>query len=146
VRRRDIHRQLHVHAGPQARRTDGVGHPLQRLLVAGQWRRPATLVGHQRRVALAPNAFAGGAVDRGRPLQRPRERVGAHGHDQHVLDVDLATGVQTAGDDVHHRQRDHRSRDAGQLGDVPIQRSSGAERGGAARRQRDRQERIRAKA
>jgi len=76
-------------------------------------------------------------------LEGLRERVSARGNNEHVLNVELATGVQSSTDHIHHGQGNGRSLDASQIGNVPVQRNPAAQGGRAAGGEGDGEESVR---
>ena len=67
---------------------------------------------------------------------------GPCGHGEEVLDVHSSPGMQPAGEDVDHRHRQDGCVDAGQVGDVPEERSPRHEGTRPAHRKRGPQHRI----
>jgi hypothetical protein len=68
--------------------------------------------------------------------------VRVRGKGEHILDVELTTGVQSSTDHVHHGQGNGRSLDAGQIGDVSIERNPATHGGGAAGGEGDGEKRV----
>jgi len=77
-------------------------------------------------------------------LEGLRERVRDRGNSEHILDVELASGVQSSTDHIHHGQGYGRPLDSSQIGNVPVQRNPATQGGRAARGEGDREECVRA--
>ena len=134
LRGRDVERQR----GLDARALDAAGRDLERLLVGGERRGQAALVGHER--------GRRGRARAARPRCRARTRAAcsmasanvrrSERDHEHVLHVDRAPRVRAAREHVDHRQRQQR-REVG--GEQPPERRArglgGGQRAGDRRRQ-----------
>ncbi len=106
--RGDIERDRHVPARLEAAGEHGVDDDLQRVLVVLEPGTIAPLVAHQCRLQAALGKYRGhGTIHRHRHFEGVAIALGAHRHDEHVLDVKVSPGVEAARDHVHHGQGQH---------------------------------------
>ena len=107
-------------------------------------RREAALVaGVERDLAVPLEQDVGEReVDLGGDLQRLEHRVGAHRHDDELLEVEVVRGVPAAVDQVDQRHRE----DVAVGVQVPVERPVRGRRRGAGGRQRDAEHRVGAEA
>ena len=109
MRRGHIDGDRHVAPGLETAGEHGVHDDFERLLVAAEPRPVTPLVSDQARLE-APllQDRADGAIHRDDHFQGFAVTLGADRDDEHVLDVEVAAGVQTARNHVDHRQRQGR--------------------------------------
>jgi hypothetical protein len=139
--RRDVHGDGHVHAGCKTRALDRLDHQFERHA-----RRPATgtksaFVGEERRQSALAQDGAGRGANACNRVNRLGDRRRTHRHDEKVLHVHAAAGMQAAAQDVRHRQREHRLR-LREIADALVQCLPARGSGRAAHRERYAERRV----
>ena len=106
MRRGDIDGDRHVAPGLETAGEHGVHDDVERLLVASEPRPIAPLVADQGRLEAPLLQYrADGAIHRNDHLQGFAITFRADRDDQHVLDVEVAAGVETARNHIDHGKR-----------------------------------------